>query len=91
MTLAVHVTPKAGRDEVDGWRGAELAVRVSAAPEGGKATAAARATVAVALGVPTSRVRVVRGATSRHKLLELDGVDPVRVREVFGPPDGPLF
>ncbi len=35
--LAVHVTPKSGRDEVVGWRGSELAVRVTAPPEGGKA------------------------------------------------------
>lgn len=91
VTLAVHVTPKAGRDEVAGWRGSELEVRVRPAPGAGKATAAVRATVARALGVPVSYVRLKRGATSRHKLLELEDVDEARVREVFGSPDAPLF
>jgi len=91
VTLAVHVTPKAGRDEVAGWRGHELAVRVSAAPEGGKANAAVRETVAKALGVRRSAVRVVRGAVSRHKLLEVDGVAEDLLREAFGEPDPPLF
>ena len=49
--LAVHVTPRSGRDEVCGWRGTELAVRVTVAPEGGKANAAVCVVVAKALGI----------------------------------------
>jgi hypothetical protein len=91
MRIAVHVTPKSGRDEIVGWRGGELSVRVTAPPEGGKATAAVSALVASALGVPKGAVRVVRGQTSRHKQLEIDGVGEADVRAVFGEPDEPLF
>ena len=91
VTLAVHVTPRSGRDEVVGWRGTELAIRVTAAPESGRATAAVCKVVATALGVPKTGVRVMRGGVSRHKVLEVDGVDAAAVRAAFGEPDGALF
>lgn len=89
MRIAVHVTPKAGRDEVSGWRGTELAVRVSAAAEGGAANRAVCALLARAVGVPQRSVRVVRGQTSRHKQVEISGVTEEDVRAVLGepPPD----
>jgi len=90
VRLSVHVTPRAGKDEVMGWRGAELAVRVTAAPESGKANEAVCRLVAGAVGVPKSSVRVVRGQSSRHKSLELDAEDSA-VRSAFGEPPEGLF
>jgi uncharacterized protein len=89
--LAVYVTPKAGRDELAGWRGSELAVRVSCAPEGGKANAAVCKVVSGVLGVPKSAVRVVRGETARHKVLAIDGVDEAQMRAILGEPGETLF
>lgn len=90
-TVAVHVTPKAGRDEVVGWRGGELQVRVAVAPEGGKANAAVCVLLGGVLGVAKSNVRVVRGETSRHKLIEVAGVTDDQLREAFGEPEASLF
>jgi len=89
--MPVHVTPRSGRDEVGGWRGAELTVRVTVAPEGGKANTAVCVVIAKALGIAKSSVRVVRGTTSRHKLLRIDGVDEATLLSTFGEPDQPLF
>ncbi|MBF4509170.1 MAG: DUF167 domain-containing protein [Aeromicrobium sp.] len=91
MRIAVHVTPKSGRDEIAGWRGSELAVRVTAPPEGGKANAAVCVVVADALGIPKRDVRVVRGESSRHKQLEVDGVGETEVRAAFGEPEPGLL
>lgn len=91
MRLAVHVTPHAPRDEVAGWRGDELQVKVRAVAEGGKANAAVCAVVAGALGVPKSAVVVARGHTSRHKSLAIDGVDEEAVIRAFGEPEDRLF
>jgi uncharacterized protein len=90
-TLAVHVTPRSGRDEVAGWRGSELSVRVTTAPEGGKANAAVCKVIASALGVPKTSVHVVRGETSRHKVLDLADVGDADVSTAFGCPDDALF
>jgi uncharacterized protein YggU (UPF0235/DUF167 family) len=46
-------------------------VKVRAKPEDGKATAAVIDLVAQALGVAVSRVELLRGASSREKLLRL--------------------
>ncbi len=85
--LAVHVTPKASRPGISGWRDAELQVRVSSPPEGGKANAEVCIRVAKALGIPKSRVSVVRGDTSRHKELEIEGVGKADLDKAFGRPD----
>jgi uncharacterized protein (TIGR00251 family) len=89
--LAVHVTPRSGRDEVVGWRGAELSVRVTVAPEGGKANSAVCVLIAKALHVPKTSIRVLRGDTARHKLLRIDDVDDAAVRDAFGEPNESLF
>jgi uncharacterized protein (TIGR00251 family) len=73
--LRVRVTPRAGRNELAGERDGVLLVRVTAPPEGGKANVAVCRVIAKALGVAPSRVSVVRGAGSRQKVLEIEGLD----------------
>ncbi|MDZ4654431.1 MAG: DUF167 domain-containing protein [Coriobacteriia bacterium] len=82
--IALHVTPKSGRNEIVGWRGGELSVRVTAPPEDGKANAAVRKLLAGALGVPKTAVRVVRGDTARHKTLEIEGMAEEDLVRTFG-------
>jgi uncharacterized protein (TIGR00251 family) len=89
--LAVHVTPKAARDEVAGWRGSELSVRVTSAPEGGKANAAVCKTVAAALGLPKTSLSVHRGGTSRHKVLDVPDLTEQQIHALLGEPDSALF
>lgn len=71
ITLAVKVTPKADKDAVVGWRDSqrsELLLRVSAAPESGKANSAVQRLLAGSLGIPKSTVQLLRGQGSRQKL-----------------------
>ena len=82
--IAVHVTPRSGRDEVSGWSGDELHVRVTVPPDGGRANAAVAELVGKALGVPKTAVSVVRGTTSRHKLLEVGGIDQHEAEVLLG-------
>jgi uncharacterized protein len=69
--LAVRVVPRASRDEIAGWHGDVLRLRVTAAPTDGRANAAVVALLAAAAGVPPSAVELVRGATSRDKLFRV--------------------
>jgi len=71
--LAVRVVPRAGRDEVVGWQGDALRVRVAAAPEAGRANRAVAALLAEVLGVPRASVELVKGATARDKLYRIVG------------------
>jgi uncharacterized protein len=80
--LAVRVTPRAGRNEVVGWSGSALHVRVTAAPEAGEANRAVTSLLARAFGVPPSAVCLVRGARARAKLFRVGGrsLDELRAR-----------
>ena len=69
--IAVRVTPRASRHSVT-LEGTIVAIRVTAVPEDGKANTAVRALLAQALGVPPTRLRLVRGATSRDKAFRID-------------------
>ena len=81
--LAVRVHPRARRDEIAGERGGSLLVRVTAPPVEGKANVAVCRLLARKLGVAPGRVAVVRGASSRDKLVEIDGLEPDEVRRLL--------
>jgi uncharacterized protein len=70
----VRLQPRARRDEVVGERGDAIVIRVTAPPVDGKANAALCAFVAKILRIPSSRVAVVRGQTSRTKVVRVEGV-----------------
>jgi uncharacterized protein YggU (UPF0235/DUF167 family) len=89
--LTVRVTPKGGRDAIDGWAADAdgrpvLKLRVKAAASDGAANAAVIALVARTLGLPRSAVRITAGQTSRVKRLEMEGVDADAVAAAFGRP-----
>lgn len=69
--LALRVTPGARVESVE-LGDSRLLVKVRVKPEDGKANAAVLELVADALGVATSRLRLLRGATGRDKLVQLD-------------------
>lgn len=73
--LRVRLTPRAHRDEVTGVREGLVLARVRAPPVDGRANAALVKLLAAALGVPPSRVSIVRGHGAREKRVRVDGVD----------------
>lgn len=74
VRLAVRLTPKAARDDIDGLAETAdgriaLAARVRAVPEGGKANRALIALLAKCLSLPKSSMSLASGATSRQKTI----------------------
>lgn len=69
--LALRVTPGARAEGVELGHGV-LLIKVRTKPEDGKANQAVLALLADALGIATSRLRMLRGATGRDKLVQLD-------------------
>ena len=82
--LAVRVQPRARRDEVTGWEGETLRVRVTAPPEDGRATRAVIALLAEAFAVPRASVELVSGAASRDKLFRVGTLGPADLRARLG-------
>ena len=80
VSVALRVTPRGGRDDIDGIETLAngrpvVKVRVRAIAEGGEANRAVTELLAKALGVPRARVKILSGVTSRLKQVAIDG-DP---------------
>ena len=80
MDISIRLQPRARRDEVVGERAGAVVIRVTAPPVDGKANAALCAFIARAAGVPPSRVSVVRGQTSRDKVVRVEDVSETFLR-----------
>ena len=84
----VRVIPRARRTEIAGERGGRLLVRVTAPPVDGAANDSLRRLVARLAGVPIRQVTILRGQTSRDKLVRVEGLTESELREsLAGPPD----
>ena len=80
ISIALRVTPRGGRDDIDGIETLAngrcvVKVRVRAIAEGGEANKAVTELLAKALRVPKANVKILSGATSRLKQVAVDG-DP---------------
>lgn len=87
VSIALRVTPRGGRDEIDGIETlangrSVMKVRVRAVAEGGEANRAVTELLAKALGVPKARVRILSGATSRVKQVAVAG-DPASLGQAL--------
>lgn len=80
VRFAVHVQPRASRNEVAGAHGDAIKVRLAAVPVDGAANEALVTFLATYFAVPMRSVRIISGAHSRAKVVEVDGiaVDDVR-------------
>ena len=79
VRFTVRVQPRASRNEVCGVHGDALKVRLSAPPVDGAANDALVDLLARSLGVARRAVRIVAGANSRSKVVDVDGVRAAEV------------
>lgn len=76
MQVSVIVSPHGKRNSIVGLYGEALKIRVTASPDHGRANQAVCAVLATYFRVPTSSIRIVRGSTSRRKIVSIMGVTP---------------
>ena len=87
ISVALRVTPRGGRDGIDGLETLAngrivVKVRVRAIADGGEANRAVTDLLAKSLHVPKARVRLLSGATSRLKQIAIDG-DPAKLGDAL--------
>lgn len=88
VTVAVAAQPSAKKSEVVGVHGEALKIKVASPPVDGAANAALLAFLATKLGVKQREVTLVRGASSRQKVVEIKGVTPAEAAARLAPPPG---
>jgi uncharacterized protein len=87
VQVALRVTPRGGRDAIDGIEilsdgRSVLKLRVRAVADGGEANRAVTALLAKSLGVPKATVQLLSGATSRLKQVAISG-DPAALERAL--------
>ena len=74
VRITVRLTPRAGRDAIDGWRDGILHVRVAAPPAENGANEALLRLLAKSLAVPRSSLSIASGAHARTKIIAVEGL-----------------
>lgn len=87
VSIALRVTPRGGRDGIDGIEQLSdgrsvLKVRVRAIADAGEANRAVLVLLAKSLRVPKASISLLSGATSRLKQVAVEG-DPARLTEAL--------
>lgn len=83
-TLELKVIPNAPRDEIAGWLGGALKVKIQAPALEGRANDAVLDFLAQKLGVPRRDVSLLRGDKSRQKVVRIVSLDEATVRLRLG-------
>lgn len=77
MTLTIRIVPNAKRSQIIGWEDGELKIKIAAPAVDGKANAALITFLAKELDVGKSKIAILKGETSRRKIVEVpDGQYP---------------
>ena len=81
MDLRIRVVPKSKRNSIEVGSDGQIKVRVTAAPERGRANDAVIALLSERIGVPKRDIEIVRGQTARNKTVRVEGATK---KEVLG-------
>lgn len=79
VCLSIKVVPRASRNEVGPATGAELRLKVTAPPVDAAANEAVLRLLADHLGCPRNAVHLLRGQSSRRKVVLIQGMTPTAV------------
>lgn len=77
--LRVRLQPRASRDRIGPVAEEELRIHVTAPPVDSAANEALVRLLASELGVARSRVQILRGRSSRHKVVFVGGMDSAKI------------
>ena len=83
VRFAVHVQPRASRTELAGAHGDAIKVRLQAPPVDGAANEALVDFLSERFAVARRAVRIVSGAQSRAKIVEIDGPTASTARRIL--------
>ena len=81
VRVKLKIIPNAPRNQVLGWRGDALSVKVSAVPAQGKANRELCRFLADVLGVRAADITILEGETSRNKTVHIAGISAAQARD----------
>ncbi len=86
VLLAIKAQPRAPRNEIGTIAGDELKIRITAPPVDAAANEALLEFIAESVGCKRNQIELLRGGTSRHKVVRISGVSSTAVAERLSTP-----
>ena len=86
VRLEVSVQPRSSRNQVVGEQNEALKIKLTAPPVEGEANAALVDFLSSYLKIPRKDVKLVKGETSRHKIVEIKGISSEELMIKLGLP-----
>lgn len=83
VRLHLFIQPKASKNEIIGPHNGELKIKLTSPPVDGKANAGLIEFLADIFSVPKRRVQLIKGESSRHKTVEIEGVNINQAQEIL--------
>jgi len=83
LKLGVKVIPNASHDEIVGWLGDDLKIRVQTPPEDGRANKRVCYLISMGLGVPKNAMSIISGHAAQRKIIEIAGICQEDVEKKF--------
>lgn len=80
--LAVTVVPRSPKSEIVGFVGEYLKIRLAAPPVDGEANKELIKYLSKLLGISKADIRIISGASSRRKLVEIEGIGQSEINDV---------
>jgi len=77
ITLKVKVEPRSSRKGIAGSVGDALKIRVNAPPVGGAANEELVEILSEEFGIKKTAIKIIRGHSSRDKVVEIEGIDSI--------------
>lgn len=81
VRLKVHINPRSSRNQVTGWQGDVLSIKLTAPPVEGAANKAAIEFLVECLGIKKSQITLISGQTSRDKVFEVTGLSKADIHQ----------
>lgn len=83
MNIAIRVQPNSSKDEILGWVEGVLRIRIKAPPENGRANESLVSLLASVSGIPKTQIRIIKGFTSRNKVIYIQEKHNVVFPDIF--------
>ena len=85
VTIPLKVIPNAPKDEVVGWRGSDLTIKITAPPLEGRANDHLCRYLAEIFNVSPVAVTLLAGETSRKKRVQIAGISAAEAQALLKP------
>lgn len=84
MKLNVQISANASRNDIVGWVGDKLKIKIKAPAVEGKANAELLRYLAERLGIRQNCLQILRGDTAKLKVIQIQGIEDAALREKLG-------